>query len=69
LLYKFDQDDGHAFLENIDAQQWSQGLNGHIAMEGWSNGGICAYLAAQAFVTVARLIKKCSPLLGRTFDS
>ena len=26
------------------------------------------YLAAHAFVTVARFIKKGGPLLGRTFD-
>jgi putative CocE/NonD family hydrolase len=44
LLYTFDQADGHALLDNIDAQQW--GTNHHIAMYGLSNGGIVAYLAA-----------------------
>ena len=47
LLYKYDQDDGHAMLARIDASlDWSQGPNGHVAMEGSSNGGIVSYLAA-----------------------
>jgi predicted acyl esterase len=47
LLFKYDQDDGHAMLDGIDrSSSWSQGVSGHIAMEGWSNGGIVSYLAA-----------------------
>ena len=46
LLYKFDQDDSHALLEYIDQQTWSQGANGRIAMNVWSNGGVVNYLAA-----------------------
>ena len=46
LLYSADQDDGQALLEYIDRQTWSQGANGHIAMEGWSNAGIVVYVAA-----------------------
>jgi predicted acyl esterase len=44
LLYKFDQDDGHTLLGSIDHQGW--GHSGHLAMYGWSNGGIVSYLAA-----------------------
>jgi predicted acyl esterase len=44
LLFKYDQDDGHALLDGINTQGW--GMSGHIAMEGWSNGGIVSYLAA-----------------------
>jgi uncharacterized protein len=44
LLFKYDQDDGHALLGGIDGQLW--GNSGHLAMEGWSNGGIVSYLAA-----------------------
>jgi uncharacterized protein len=43
LLYSADRDDGHDLLDYIDKQPWS---NGRIAMEGWSNQGIVAYLAA-----------------------
>jgi predicted acyl esterase len=43
LLYKYDQDDGHALVDNLGLTNWS---NGHVAMEGTSNGGIVAYLAA-----------------------
>lgn len=46
LLYKFDQDDSHALLEYIDQQTWSQGADGRIAMNVWSNGGVVNYLAA-----------------------
>jgi predicted acyl esterase len=48
LLYSADRDDGHDLLDYIEKQPWSQGANGHIAMEGWSNQGILAYLAAPA---------------------
>jgi predicted acyl esterase len=44
LLFKYDQDDGHALLDGISTQGW--GRSGHLAMEGWSNGGIVSYLAA-----------------------
>jgi uncharacterized protein len=47
MLYKFDQDDGHRMLQGIDESGWSQlPGGGHIAMYGWSNGGIVSYLAA-----------------------
>jgi len=46
LLYSADQDDGHALLDYIDKEPWSQGPNGHVAMEGWSNQGIVVYVAA-----------------------
>src|SRR5262245_16454396 len=44
LLYKFDQDDGHATLDGINRSSWSLGSN--LAMQGASNGGIVSYLAA-----------------------
>jgi uncharacterized protein len=44
LLYKYDQDDGHTLLGYINGELW--GSSGHLAMEGWSNGGIVSYLAA-----------------------
>jgi predicted acyl esterase len=44
MLFKYDQDDGHALLDGINTQHW--GMSGHLAMIGWSNGGIVAYLAA-----------------------
>jgi predicted acyl esterase len=44
LLYKYDQDDGHAFIAGIKGS--SSWCNGNIAMEGSSNGGILSYLAA-----------------------
>jgi predicted acyl esterase len=47
LLYKFDQDDGHATLAGIEGSGWSQLPGGsRIAMEGTSNGGVVSYLAA-----------------------
>jgi uncharacterized protein len=46
VLYSADHDDGQALLDYIDHQAWSQRTPGHVAMEGWSNQGILAYLAA-----------------------
>ncbi|HZS17761.1 MAG TPA: CocE/NonD family hydrolase [Candidatus Udaeobacter sp.] len=43
LLYKFDQDDGHTFIDGVNDSTW---CNGNIGMEGTSNGGIVSYLAA-----------------------
>ena len=50
---QFDQDDSHALLEYIDQQTWSQGANGRIAMNVWSNGGVVNYLAAVGAARVA----------------
>jgi putative CocE/NonD family hydrolase len=43
LLYSADRDDGQDLLDYIVQQPWA---NGYIAMQGWSNQGILAYLAA-----------------------